>query len=291
MIRAVRSELIKVRTTNTWWLMALGVFAFTALALLFNALNAHFELAHAETPREMPAEQREQWAHDEEMRYTEAHTAAALARTAANLYTSGQFFGVMLIMILGALIVTNEYFHQTATATFLTTPRRTTVIMAKLVTGVILGFGAWAITTTTSVAAGTIFLGTEHVPHMLGEWTVLQSILLNLGAFAMWAVLGIALGTLIRSQIAAVVTGTTVYLIGIGVASLVFNLVRAFLIKEDWVITAQVIVPAVASQIMVTPGEAFPHAAPQWVGAAVLCGYALVAGVIGTLLTRRRDIS
>jgi hypothetical protein len=42
---------------------------------------------------------------------------------------------------------------------------------------------------------------------------------------------------------------------------------------------------------MVTVGRAFEHAPPQWVGAVVLIGYGVVAGVIGTLITRRRDIS
>jgi hypothetical protein len=42
---------------------------------------------------------------------------------------------------------------------------------------------------------------------------------------------------------------------------------------------------------MITPGQAFEHAPPQWVGAAVLIGYAVVSGLVGISLTRRRDIS
>jgi ABC-type transport system involved in multi-copper enzyme maturation permease subunit len=231
------------------------------------------------------------WQQQEQARYDEAHSVAGLAKIAANLYTSGQFFGVMLVMVLGALVVTNEYFHQTATATFLATPHRTTVIVAKLIAGVALGAVAWVLTTAISVTVGVIFLNSEGVSTSLGQWDVTRSVLLNLAAFAMWAVLGIALGVLIRSQIAAVVTGTVVYLLGIVAANIVFNLVHSYLIKEDWVLTAQVAVPAVASTVMVTPGSAFPHAPEQWVGAAVLLGYGLVAGVIGTLVTRKRDIS
>jgi ABC-2 type transport system permease protein len=290
MIRAIRSEFMKIRTTKTWWLMALGLVACTALAFAVNALNAHFELSH-QSQFGVPDDQKAAAAHAEQIRYAEAHTVAALAKTAANLYTSGQFFGVMLIMILGALVMTNEYFHQTATATFLATPHRTVVIMAKLVTAILLGAAAWAMTTVIDLAGGVIFLNSEHVATGIGRWDVAQSVLLNLAAFAVWAVLGIALGVLIRSQIASVVTGTVVYLIGYAAAQIVFGLVRGFLIKEDWVDTAKVVVPAVASQVMVTPGRAFEHAPEQWVGAAVLIGYGLVAGVIGTLITRRRDIS
>jgi hypothetical protein len=38
-------------------------------------------------------------------------------------------------------------------------------------------------------------------------------------------------------------------------------------------------------------GTELPGSPPRWVGAAVLVGYALVTGVIGTLIVRRRDIS
>ena len=48
-----------------------------------------------------------------------------VAALAANIYTSGQFFGLLFVMLLGMILVTNEFFHQTATATFLTTPQRT----------------------------------------------------------------------------------------------------------------------------------------------------------------------
>ena len=47
-----------------------------------------------------------------------------VAQHTAEIFTSGQFLGLMLVIIVGVLVVTNEYTHQTATATFLTTPRR-----------------------------------------------------------------------------------------------------------------------------------------------------------------------
>ncbi|MBN1174088.1 MAG: ABC transporter permease [Micromonosporaceae bacterium] len=291
MTRAIRSELLKIRTTNTWWLMGLGMVLFTGLALLINGLNAHFELQPQTIDDDAPAEIREEMIREENERYSEVHSAAGIAKIAANMYTSGQFFGVLFIMILGGLIVTNEYFHQTATATFLTIPHRTKVIVAKLFAAVVLGFGGWLLTTVINLATTAAVFNYEHISMSLDRWDVHRTILLNLAAFAVWAILGVALGTLIRSQIGTVVTGCVVYLIGLAAAEVVFGLVHAYLIKEDWVITAEVIVPSIASMIMVTPGEMYPHAAPQWVGAAVLIGYALVAGVIGTLITRRRDIS
>jgi len=38
-------------------------------------------------------------------------------------------------------------------------------------------------------------------------------------------------------------------------------------------------------------GTELPGNPPRWVGAVVLIGYAIVAGVVGTMITKRRDIS
>jgi ABC-2 type transport system permease protein len=57
------------------------------------------------------------------------------------------------------------------------------------------------------------------------------------------------------------------------------------------VMTAQVIVPSRAAQIAVAPMKLYPQSPPQWVGAAVLVGYGLLFGAIGTLIMRKRDIS
>jgi ABC-type transport system involved in multi-copper enzyme maturation permease subunit len=294
LIRAIRSELLKLRTTNTWWLMGIGIALFTGLALAFNLTQAHFDLADNSKDFDMieNEEERQRYVAEERANYAEARTAAGLAKIAASVFTSGQLFGVMLVMVMAAILVTNEFHHQTATTTFLGIPQRTKVIVAKFVAGIAYGGIAWVVTTSLSVVAGVIFFKSEHVSNSLAEWDTLQSMLLNLAVYALWAVIGCGLGVLFRSQIAAIVTGTAVYLVGLAGGSIVFALIHAYLIKEDWVQTAEVILPAVASMVMVTPGgEAFLNAPAQWVGAAVLIGYGLIAGIIGTLITRRRDIS
>ena len=54
---------------------------------------------------------------------------------------------------------------------------------------------------------------------------------------------------------------------------------------------APVIAPAVASEVMITPGPAFPHAPPQWVGRVIMIGYAVALAAAGIALTRRRDVT
>ncbi|MGC9668912.1 ABC transporter permease [Planosporangium sp. 12N6] len=294
MNRLIRSEILKIRTTNTWWLLGLGTLVMTAFALLVNCIQAHFLLrpfdefvkstSGGRTPDQIPpgqlAEMKAQWASQ--------HDVVAQA---ANIFTSGQFFGVLIVSVLGILLITNEYYHQTATTTFLTTPHRTRVVLAKLVTGVLASAIFWLFTLVVNVVVGTIFLKTEGFGSHLGDWEVSRALLLNLAAYAIWAVFGVGFGALIRSQIGATITATVLYLIGTTAAQLLFMVVHQFVIKKDWVLTAQVIVPSIASSIMISPTKTFPQSPPQWVGALVLIGYGAVAGIIGTLILRKRDVS
>jgi ABC-2 type transport system permease protein len=276
-LRLLRSEYLKVRSTNAWWLFLLGALIMVGVALLFNWLQADFVFS-GEIPDDASAED----------------TASLLAQAnpvfqAANLYTSGQFFGLMFVMLVGIIIVTSEFHHQTATATFLTTPHRTAVIVAKLVTAALFGAGIWLISLVINIPATIGILSAYDQPSLLGEWAVQRAILLNLAAYAMWGILGIGLGVLIRSQIGATITGAVLYLLGSTVVA-----IGLFLLEEwlgwDWIDQLQYGFPSIASGLMVS-GASLPNQPPYWVGALVLLGWALVTGAIGTIITRRRDIS
>lgn len=297
-MRLIRSEFMKIRTTNVWWLFGIGIFVFTAIALLFwlsigyqdlqNAENSSGAFvpppASADVPPEQVEEMRRQWEYQNDL-------TRVLHNVASQAYTAGQYFGVLFVMLLGAVLFTNEFFHQTATATFLTTPQRVKVILAKFATAALAAMFFWVVTTAINLTAGTIFLTSQGYGTQLGEWPVQRAILMNGLAFGLWGVLGVGLGVLIRNQIGTVVTGTVAYIIGTQAVTLVFGLIQQFLIKEDWVLKAAVIWPSVASQVMVTSEPMFGLTAEWWVGALVLVGYGLVFGAIGTLITRRRDIS
>jgi ABC-2 type transport system permease protein len=283
-VRLIRAEIMKIRTTNTWWILLIGMVLVTALALTFDGLGHHFQLyppnqgANGGPGPEAQAEA------------AQAHSAAGLAKIAADMMTAGQFFGLLLAMIIGILVVTNEFFHQTATTTFMTNPHRTTVILAKAVAALLFGALFWLVATVIDLVVTPIYLSSQHVSVSVFQWTVIQSVLLNLAAFVLWAIFGLGLGTLLRSQIGSVITGLILYLIGAAAIAIIFQLIHN-LYPHNWVVSAEVIAPAIASSIMITPGQAFEHAPPQWVGAVVMIGYAVVSGLIGISLTRRRDIS
>ncbi|MGN9812221.1 ABC transporter permease [Micromonospora sp. BQ11] len=271
----VRSELLKIRTTSTWWILALIYLPLWGITLFFNYLqsDALVNGNMAEAPEDQAA------------------TIEAVSQpeaVAANLFTNGQFFGLMMVMLLGIIVVTSEFFHQTVTTTFLTVPHRTAVMLAKLVAAAALGVLFWLVTTAANLLAGAAVLGGIGLdPSYSGA--VWEAVGLNGLAYLLWAILGVGLGVLIRSQIGATVTGILLYLGGsIGAVIIISVLAERY---GDWINKLQLAVPSLASSLMVTGTDGIPGNPPQWAGAAVLIGYALVAGVVGTLMVRRRDIS
>ena len=272
----VRAELLKIRTTSTWWIFGVILLPLWALAVLYNWATTN-NLSNAASTEGASPEQAEQ-----------LRVAGEAVNIATTLYTSGQFLGVLLVMLLGAILVTNEFFHQTATTTFLVTPVRERVVLAKLAASVLLGLLFWLVTTIGNLIAVPFILRSMDLGAQLGEPAIWRAVGLNALAFALWAVLGVGFGVLIRSQLAATLTLSIAYVIGNFGATLAFFLLTEYVAR--WISKLQVIVPTTASQLMIA-GTDLPGNPPRWVGAAVLIGYAVVAGVIGTLIMRRRDIS
>jgi ABC-type transport system involved in multi-copper enzyme maturation permease subunit len=284
LVRQARAEIMKIRTTNTWWLFLTGVVVFTALALWTNGVSEHYVL-YPQLRTMNGADKAQAIA-----QAAQARTPAGLAGIATNMITSGQFFGVMFAMLIGVLAVTNEFAHHTATATFLANPRRTVVIMAKLIAAVCFGAVFWLVSTAIDAVVTLVYLHTQHISYPLTGWIVVRSVLLSLLAYVLWAVLGLGLGALVGSQLAAVITGLATYFVGFAAVEIIFHLIYN-VYRHGWILGAPVIAPAVATRVMITPGRAFAHAPPQWAGLVIMVGYALAFGTIGIALTRRRDVT
>jgi ABC-2 type transport system permease protein len=296
MMRLIRSEYLKVRTTHIWWILALSAFAFVVLAFLLYSFETHSELhpSPPQFPPNTPPDEVAQAQQQAAESAAQARSVAGLAKSASNLYTSGQYFGLLFVMLLAILMITNEYRHQTVTATFLVTPKRTRVVVSKLIMAVAAAVVLWLVTTIITVTAGAIFFSTEHVGNSLDQSSVQQSIALNLLAYALWAVIGIGLGALIRSQIGATITATALYLIGTQAAQAIVFVLYTIL-KKSWIIQGLLFIPSSASQYMVGAlGDSAVDGIrlwPRWAAALILVGYGLLAGGIGTLILRKRDVS
>lgn len=293
-LRLVRSEIRKIATTNAWWLFGLAALVITGLSVWGNMAEAAGDIAIAREPTVFQtkpgmsaadlAEAQAQFAQDHDL-----HLVSTTA--AGTIFTSGQFLGLVLVMLLGILVITNEFQYQTATATFLTTPHRTRVVFGKLVAAIGLGFLFWLVSQVVSLVSGLLFFHNIALTNSLGEWPVQRAMIFNLVAYLLWAIFGFGLGTLIRNQIGSVVTGMIIYLGGYIGGIGVFVLIRTYLIHGDWVLTSAVAMPSIASQIMVSPDKLYPQSAAWWVAALVMIGWSLLAGGIGVWLTRQRDIA
>ncbi|WP_127497748.1 prolipoprotein diacylglyceryl transferase family protein [Actinoplanes solisilvae] len=269
----VNAELFKVRTTSLWWIMGIILLPLYAASVLANwAQYANSEVTGDTT----------------DLQAQQIQAALQPINVATSLYTSGQYFGILIVLLLSAIIVTSEFFHLTATTTFLTTPHREAVILAKFGAAVIIAAVIWLFTTVVNLIVVPLILGNLDLPTQLGEPAVWRAIGLNALAFVLWAILGVGAGVLIRSQIAATLILAITYVAGTAVVSIIFALLTNFV--AEWINNLQVLVPTSASQLMIS-GTDLPGSPPQWVGAIVLIGYAVVTGLLGTWITKRRDIS
>jgi ABC-type transport system involved in multi-copper enzyme maturation permease subunit len=205
------------------------------------------------------------------------------------MLTSGQFAGGLLTMLFAILVVTGETTHRTAIATYLANPHRGRVLAAKGAAMVAVAALFWVTTTVIDIITDAIYIRNEGFNVTGSDPVIVRAVSLNLLAYVMWAGIGIGLGALLQGQTLAIVIGTVVYFAGTAVVALLANLAHS-LWQHEWLLGTPVLAPAVAAQVMVTPGEAFEHAPPQWAGLAVMAAYTLVLTATGALIAHRRDV-
>jgi len=264
-----RAELLKLRTTSLWWIFAIILVPLWGIALAWNWFTV--SLTFSEGGSNL------------------ADAGLGGPETLlSGIYTSGQYGGVLLVVLLSAILVTSEFFHLTATSTFLTTSRRERVVLAKMATAVTIALAVWLLTTLLNLAAAPLALSTVDEPSHLGEAFVWQAIGLNALAFVLWALLGVGAGVLIRSQIGATITLSVLYVVGTQILTLIFTVLS----QTVWepLMGLRVLFPTLASDLLIT-GPVLPDDPSRWVGGLILLAYAAVTAVLGTLITRRRDVS
>jgi ABC-2 type transport system permease protein len=279
--RLAGAEIMKLRTTWAWWLFLGGFTLVTAMALGINTFSEHYQLY----PQPDVVDRAQALA-----QAAQSRTAAGAGAMAGRMMTSGQSFTVLFALLLGIHAVTSEHVNRTMTSTFLAVPRRERVVMAKLAAVTSVGALFWVIATAAGGVATPLFLSSQHLSAPLITSDVARSAALSLAAFVLWAAFGLGLGAVIRSEAVAIVAGLACFAGGFAAMALVSQLAYQ-LVHQDWLLGARVIAPAVASQVMITSGRAFPHAPPQWAGAVIMAGYGLALTVIGTVQLRRRDVT
>jgi ABC-2 type transport system permease protein len=112
--------------------------------------------------------------------------------------------GAILVLVVGILISAGEYRHGTAADTFLTTPRRDRVVAAKLTLGAGVGLAVGVLTSLACLGMASLLYSLEGATFPLGDgevWLILGGALVYTSLFA---ILGVALGVLIRNQVLAI---------------------------------------------------------------------------------------
>ena len=185
-------------------------------------------------------------------------------------------------LILGIIGMTQEFRHRTATPTFLTTPKRGRVVVAKLVAYALAAVPFALAAVAVTVAVVVVYAGARGAaPSLSGENA---EVLLSAGlAIVVYAVIGVGLGALLRNQVGAIV-GALVYLYVVEPLLSAFSATAAV---YKWL-------PGGALEAMTTtfrgPQAIAPDLLERWQGGLLLLGYGLVAALVGTLLSVRRDV-
>ena len=267
MSASILSEIRKLRSTRLWWILLL------CMVLAVGLMTAFLGFAFA-------------FAGDVSGNGT-AEPSDSI-QTARMIYALPISFGYVFPVILGALAVTAEFRHRTIDTTLLLQPSRVKVIAAKFVAVVpfALVYAVAAVVTGVAIGAGALALAGK--PTGLDQADVWQTVGMGVLALTAWGLVGVGFGSAITNQIAVIV-------VLLGWTQLVEPLLRVAFGFFERLQGVGRFLPGAAGEAMA--GASFYSATgaadllSPWAGFAVLLGYAAVAGVIGWLITFRRDIA
>lgn len=112
--------------------------------------------------------------------------------------------GAILVLILGIVMSAGEYRHGTASDTFLTTPRRHRVLAAKLTVGAAIGVAAGVVIAAACVGLAALLYTTRAATFPIGDGEIWLTLTGVVAYTTLFAVVGVAFGSMIRNQTVAV---------------------------------------------------------------------------------------
>ena len=252
MTALVRAELLKLRTVKLPLWLLVTTLLLVLLGVLATVLTAGLE--GAPLSREDPE---------------------LMARAVAN--ASG---GNIVVLILGILVLTQEFRFGTATSSFLVTPKRGRVLVAKLIAVALVGAVFAVVSAVVAVAVSAVLIPIrDGVVNYDAQ--VLQVLLGAMLVMVLYGPIGIAVGALVKNQIAAVA------------GALAFT----FIVEQLLIALRPEIgrwTPGGASSAVLQLGDLVTTRGdllPVWGGVLVLLAYAAVLSAIAARLTLRRDLT
>ena len=250
MMHLIRAEFLKLRTTRMFLYSAIAALAFVPLTLAISILTAGND---------------------------GAGPALSTPEGIRQVFSSASS-GTILVLIIGILVMAGEFRHNTATSTFLITPDRKRVVGAKLIASTLVGAGMAVAASALTLAIALPWLAAKNVDVSIWSGDIWSVIAGSIAATALYAMVGVGLGSLIRNQTAAVVI-TLVWVM------VVEGLLVSFLPEVGrWMPGG-----AVAAATGVTPENGGLLA--MWAGALLFAGYGIAFATAGTRFVLRRDIA
>ena len=246
MTSQLRAEVLKLRTTRSTFGMGLGLLGLVAFAVLLHGLT-------------LPVE-----------RIDSASAQLTI------VFGWGERFGALFAALLGALSITGEFRHGTIRPTLLVSPRRTPVVLAKVLAstaaGLILGLIGGLFAAGTSYVA----LASRGIDVAITSSDLIHLVAGTAAAAALWAAIGVGLGAIVRSQVPTLV-GLTAWL-----------LLLETLIVENLASVGR-FAPGAAAQAL--SGQSPDTLLAPGLAAALLVVYAAAAVALGCWAILRRDVA
>lgn len=261
----MRAEIFKFRTTPGPWVLLIVALALTALGII----TPFFLNAGA------------------------GHTIFTAPRTVQrmrNLVGAGYGAGILLAPVVGVLCITTEYRQKVLSITLLVNPRREQVLVAKGLASVV-----WSL---LLAVAGLVLVAAMGIPLFEAEGGTLSTLLHQvgpvvpglLGAYALLAIFGMGVGTLLRNQVAAVILILALTLV---LEPLLVLLVHdLFHADLNWFPSRST--SALAGGLTRGTGGNNSGGGPMlswWLGGLALLAWGLGSAVIGYFTTFRRDVT
>lgn len=243
MTALVRSELLKLRTTRTALGLIAGMVGLIVLVTLLNGLV---------TDHAYLLERKNQF------------------QLLANGSIASAFAAIM-----GVLSLTTEFRHGTIRPTFLAAPTRARVLLAKLIAIAVFGLVLGVVGIGLSYTLGTICMNARGVTVLLSGSDIALVLGGAVAATVLWGVFGVAIGAVVRNQVAALV-GLLIW--SLFVESILFALVPS----------VGRFLPGQASGVLTQIDT--PHQLSVTVGVLVFLAYVALAAVAGAVVTERRDV-
>ena len=200
-----------------------------------------------------------------------------------SVYANG-ISGYIFAIILGIMLMAGEFRHGTAVATFLTAPKRGVVVLAKLGIAALGGILLMVISALASFLAGYVALLQFAEAADPSDTLFLNTITASVIGGAVLAIIGVAIGTLVRNQMLAIV-GALVYLFIVDPVLLAL-LPDAGKWLPTGLITAMLAIDVNAPELGMNTSD---YLSP-WLATLVLIGYGVVFAVTAWATSLKRDI-